>query len=84
MKIQEAERVDATLLKIESAINELSCIDIGSLNSVSISTTCSKILAFSERLNNLAYRNLYLLEAANDATPSYLSLLNGVTSKEGR
>ncbi len=83
MKNKEIELIDTTLSQIELNVNKLGHLNIGGLDNVGISTACSKLLNFSERLNNLAYTNLYSLEATNEAVPTYLSLLKNSSAKEG-
>ncbi len=82
MKNQEREIVDATLLQIDSTIKRLSRLNIHGLDNAGISNVCSKILAFSERLNTLAYTNLSSLEAGDKTALSYLSLLNQISNKQ--
>ncbi len=83
MENREAEMIDETLLQIEPIIDKLRHLNIGGLDNVDISKACSKLLTFSEQLNNLAYTNLYTLEVTNEAEPAYLSLLKNSTGKEG-
>ncbi len=81
MKDQKSEMIDAELLQIESTINRLSDLNIYDLDNAYISKVCSKILAFAEQLNSVAYTNLSSLETEYESAFSSLSLLKHVANK---
>ncbi len=83
MKNKEIELIDTTLSQIELNVNKLRHLNIGGLDNVDISKACSRLLTFSEQLNNLAYTNLYTLEMTSEVEPAYLSLLKNSSAKEG-
>ncbi len=74
--------IESMLSQIEDRINILNQLNLHGLNNKKLTLTCSKLINLSERLNNLAYSNLYALGESSGAETSYLSILEQINNKE--